>query len=253
MTKALGFCCALVATLALGVACTVHQTTEPALAGPSELAQSVAVTISPDTLTLGTSATSAGQTAVVSVRVRDQNGNPVSGKTVRVDISGALSSCGTLGQHNLQTDANGTATTTFTAPGLPMPLPECQGFTNPITIAASVVGSDFQTALPFTAQVRFVPPTVISAPGAIAVSFTISPNPAVVNTQVSFSDAGSTSPGHTIDPSTGFRWDFSDGVTKFGKFVQHDFNNVGTFTATLTVTDDIGQSSFKTVGVIITQ
>jgi hypothetical protein len=33
--------------------------------------------------------------------------------------------------------------------------------------------------------------------------------------------------------------------------VSHDFNSVGTFTATLTITDDIGQSAFKTAFVTI--
>ena len=251
MRNVLGLGGVVAATILVGSACVVHQTTEPPLSGPSELAQSVSVTVSPDTLSLGTSATSAGQAAVVAVRVRDRNGSPLSDRTVRVDelVGGAPSSCGTLAQHNLQTDANGIAKTTFTAPGLPMPQPECQGFTNPVTIAATVVGSDFQTALPQVATIRLVEPTVISVPGAIAVNFIVSPNPAVVNSQVSFSDAGSSSPGHTI---VSFRWDFSDGVTKFGSAVQHDFNSVGAFTATLTVTDDIGQSSFKTASVVIT-
>ncbi len=240
----------LVATVLLGSACTVRQTVEPALAGPSELAQSVSVTVSPDTLTLGSSATSQGQSATVTVRVRDQNGNPVSGRIVRVDIAGIASNCGTLGQHNLQTDGNGMATTTFTAPGQPMPLPECQAFTNPVTLSAAVVGNDFQTTLPQTATVNLVPPSIISAPGAIAVNFVILPNPAKVLTLVTFSDAGSTpAPGRTI---VSFQWDFSDGVTKTGSVVTHDFATPGTFTVKLTVTDDIGQKNSKSANFVIT-
>ena len=242
----------LAAMLALGAACTVHQTTAPALAGPSELAQSVSVTVSPDTLTLGSSATSSGQSATVTVRVRDQNGNPVAGKSVRLDeaVGQFVSNCGTLSQHNLQTGSEGTATTVFTAPGQPLPLPECQNFTpgDIVTLSAAVVGTDFQTTLPQSATIRLVAPTVITPPGSITLSFTISPNPAPVNSQVTFSDAGSASPGHAI---VSYRWDFSDGVTKFGSVVQHDFNAKGTFTATLTVTDDIGQSSFKSATVTI--
>ena len=41
MGKALGFSCTLVAALALGAACTVHQSAGPTLTGPSELAQSL--------------------------------------------------------------------------------------------------------------------------------------------------------------------------------------------------------------------
>jgi PKD repeat protein len=252
MGKVLGLGGTLVATVLLGSACTVHQTVEPALAGPSELAQSVSVTVSRDTIKLGPSATSAGESAVVTVRVRDQNGNPVSGKSVRLDalVGQLVSNCGTLSQHDLQTGSDGTATAVFTAPGQPMPLPECQNFTigDTVTLAAAVVGTGFQTTLPQAATIRLIAPSIISPPSAIAVNFMISPNPAPVNSQVTFSDAGSTSPGHTI---VSYRWDFSDGVTKFGTMVQHDFNATGTFTATLTVTDDIGQQSFKSANVVI--
>jgi PKD repeat protein len=60
---------------------------------------------------------------------------------------------------------------------------------------------------------------------------------------VTFSDAGSVSPGHSI---ASFEWNFGDGVTKSGATAVHDYGVSGTYNVTLTVTDDIGQTAFKT-------
>jgi PKD repeat protein len=81
-----------------------------------------------------------------------------------------------------------------------------------------------------------------------AVNFTMTPNPGAVNVPVTFSDAGSVSPGHTI---TAFLWAWSDGVTKSGPSVTHDFSSTGTQTVTLTITDDIGQSGSKSALLIV--
>jgi PKD repeat protein len=132
-------------------------------------------------------------------------------------------------------------------------MPDCSGF-NPgetVTIRANVSGSNFQAAIPYTATIRMLAPTVIPAPGAATVSFTIYPNPAAAGVDVSFNDAGSRAAvGRRI---TDYRWDFSDNVTKPGPNVTHDFGAPGLYTATLTVADDIGQQTSKSATVTITQ
>ena len=76
------------------------------------------------------------------------------------------------------------------------------------------------------------------------------PSTAKVADEVSFSDAGSyAAAGRTI---ASFHWDFSDGISKNGAFVQHDFSAPGTYTATLTVTDDLGNQSSKSATITIT-
>lgn len=250
MTK--GFTLSTVAVLAIVSGCTVHQTETPGLSGPSELAQSVTVTATPDLVKLGLSATSVGESSQVVVLVRNADGSAAAGKQVRLDLAvgGSFAECGTLSQRDVVTGTDGRATSRFTAPGTPLPMPDCSNFTGAVTVVATVVGSNSQAANYHTASIRMVEPTVILSPGSATVNFSMSPNPAKVLTAVTFSDAGSTvAAGRTI---ASYTWDFSDGATKSGANVTHDFGSPGNKDVTLTVTDDIGQATFKTATLTIT-
>jgi hypothetical protein len=250
MTK--GFTLSALAVLAIVSGCTVHQTDTPGLSGPSELGQSVTVTATPDLVKLGVSATSVGESSQVVVLVRNADGTPASGKQIHLDISvgGLFAECGTLSQRDVVTGSDGRATSRFTAPGTPLPMPDCSNFSGSVTVVATVVGSNSQAANYHTASIRMVEPTVIVSPGAASVNFSMSPNPAKVLTDVVFSDAGSSAAsGRTI---ASYVWDFSDGATKAGAVVSHDFSSAGTKDVTLTVTDDIGQATFKTAKLTIT-
>jgi hypothetical protein len=235
-------------------ACAVHQTEEPPLAGPSDLATSVNVTATPDTLKLGMYPTSSGESAQVIVQIFGPDGQPSRNRQVRLDITvgNNFADCGQLSLRDLVTGSDGRAAAVYTAPTQPLPQPECTNLVpgGTVGIVATPVGTNFETSTQRTATIRMVLPTVIPAPGAPTVSFTISPATAAVGAEISFSDAGSYgAPGRTI---VSYRWDFSDGITKNGAFVQHDFAAAGTYTATLTVTDDIGNQSSKSATVTIT-
>jgi PKD repeat protein len=75
--------------------------------------------------------------------------------------------------------------------------------------------------------------------------FTFSPAAPGVNQPVNFNaGASAAGPGRTI---ASYGWDFGDGATGSGVTVTHNFPTVGTYTVTLTVTDDIGQvTTFST-------
>src|SRR5262249_8427288 len=86
------------------------------------------------------------------------------------------------------------------------------------------------------------------APSAIQPVITASPTSGVAPLAVSFSGANSTDSGGTI---TSYAWNFGDGSTGSGVTVSHTYTNGGAFTATLTVTDNLGASASTTQGITV--
>jgi PKD repeat protein len=88
------------------------------------------------------------------------------------------------------------------------------------------------------------PATAVAAPTPVA---TATPDRGAAPLTVSFDGGGSTAdPGRTIQT---WDWDFGDGATGSGEQVAHDYARAGRFTATLTVTDDLGASASTQVEV----
>jgi PKD domain len=239
---------ALLTTIAFATACTVHQTEVPPLAGPSELAQAMLITATPDTINVGPLNSASGDASTIAIRVFDASGKGQSGQTVR--LQAVPSGCGQLAPLTLTTDSSGRATAVYTAPGQPLPQPECAGFPSVVDVVATPVGTNFQTSVSHTASIHMVVPAIVQAPGAGSVNFTIAPPTAKVSEEVTFSDAGST--GSVGCSAMLFQWYFSDGITKTGASVQHDFVPAGTYTATLVVTDSCGNQSAKSASIAIT-
>jgi len=233
----------LIATVVGAAACTVHQAAVPPVSGPSDFALSMRVTATPDTLSLN------GSTAALAVKVFDERGNPKSGVSVRLDVivAGTIADCGQLNQRTVTTVGSGEASTVFTAPSLPLPMPECKNLpldgTGSVTVLATTIGDNASTSTSSLATIRLVQPTVIQAPGGPTANFTITPNPALKAPDfVTFNASGSkAAAGRTL---VGYSWNFGDGSTKTGPVVTHDFNP-GSYIVVLTVTDDIGQQAFK--------
>jgi PKD repeat protein len=85
---------------------------------------------------------------------------------------------------------------------------------------------------------------VVGAASAPHAAFTISPTAPLTGQTVNFNGGISTAGGgHSI---VGWSWDFGDGVTTSGTTVTHIYNTAGTYSVTLTVTDDAGQTSQAT-------
>jgi methionine-rich copper-binding protein CopC/chitodextrinase len=80
-------------------------------------------------------------------------------------------------------------------------------------------------------------------------AFTYSDNPNDVdNTKFDASDSYDQDEGGTI---VNYTWNFGDGSTAFGKVVYHLFDDNGTYTVTLTVTDDFGATDSVTEQVVV--
>ena len=225
------------ATLLLSAACTTSQQTTPPLSGPSEFAQSLRVTATPDSI----SKDGASQSAI-AVNAFDINGKGIPGLALRIDmaVSGSVVDYGTLSARTIVTNSNGQASTVYTAPP---PSPLDGGYGNVVTIVATPTSTNFDTVTPQLATIRLVPTGVILAPaGSPTAAFTTSPSTVTVNVPIVF-DGSTSKPGTGASTITSYSWNFGDGTSGTGKTVSHAFRSDDTFTVTLTVTNDRGLSA----------
>lgn len=255
MPKALVTRSAILAALALGAACTVHQTDVPSLTGPSELALSIDVAATPDSI----SQDGASQSAIV-VTARDANGKAMPALPMRVDmvVGGQFQDFGTLSARTIVTGSDGKATAVYTAP--PPPPPSSGGAGTILTIVVTPTGTNFQTATSRTAEIRLVPPGLILPPADTPTpAFTVTPTPVNLNVAVNFNasaSCGGAVTGGVCNGSsaiTGYSWNFGDGSpAASGMVITHTFTAVATFSVTLTITNDRGLSASTTQTVAVT-
>jgi PKD repeat protein len=234
-----------------GAGCTVHQTLAPELTGPSDFAISLRVTATPDRINRD----GVSQSAIV-VAAFNAAGQPLSGLALRIDmaVGDVLQDFGTLSARNLVTGSDGRAATVYTAP--PAPPAGSGGTMSSVTIVAIPVGSNAQVSSAnggSRADILLTPVGVILPPADTpTAAFTVTPTPVNLNSSVTFdasaSCGGSVSGGLCASASkiTTDSWTFGDGTTGIGKTVNHAFEGVGTFSVTLTVTNDRGVSASTT-------
>ena len=186
---------ALLATLAFGAACTVHNTQEPSLSGPSEFGLALTVTATPDSI----SQDGASQSSI-QVVARNASASPMQGLALRIDmaVNGTIQDFGTLSARTIVTGSDGKATAVYTAP--PAPPASAGGSGGHVAIVVTPIGSNAQVSnpefgpasIPMTVDIRLVPPGVILPPADTpTASFTIVPSAATLNVPVLFDGSGS--------------------------------------------------------------
>jgi PKD repeat protein len=248
--------------LVLATACTVQQTPVPGVTGPSELALSLRLTATPDSI----SQDGSSQSSIV-VTAFDANGRGIAGLALRMEMilpgsalcpAPCVADYGTFTARTIVTGSDGRASTVYTAP--PPPPPNTGGEGTTVTIKATPTGTNFQTANSQFASIRLVTPGVILPPANTPVSaFTFGPNPVNVNGSATF-DGSSSCPvplvGTACTPNAGtivsYAWDFGDGGTATGRTASHSFRSAAAFNVTLTVTNDRGVAASSTQAVTVT-
>lgn len=233
----------LAAVLASG--CTVHQTEAPDLAGPSELALSVSMAASPDTLFSG-----GLQQSSVVVTARDPSGAPKANQTFQLStvVGGANVAYGTLSVQTVVTGTDGRATAIYTMPTF---TPFDAGTpARRVAVAATPIGTDYAGAVPHYVELLVVPPPVpTSVAGSPTAVLTASATTAKVGQLVSFNASGSqAASGRSIAL---FYWNFGDNLfnDEHGSDASHAWASPGTYTVVMGVQDDSGKtaSTYKTI------
>jgi PKD repeat protein len=228
-------CVALAAIALIAAGCTMKEQEPAPLTGPSEFAQSLTVSVTPDLLTQDGASQS-----VVTVIARGPSGAPLANLSLRAEIyvDGVATDFGSLSARNIVTDANGRATVVYTAPASPAGL-AVDEFTL-INIAVTPLGSDFGNSVTRLTTLRLVPPGGVIPADGLRPAFTFTPNAPSDNQNVLFNASTSQAPAN--NPIVEYRWNFGDGGTGTGQLVTYSFDEPGTYTVTLTVFDGFGRS-----------
>ena len=229
-------CIGAIALIAATAACTMKSQEAPGLAGPSEFAQSITVSASPDIL----SQDGASQ-SVISVLARGPNGEALRNVSMRVEqqIDGTTVDFGSMSARNILTNAEGRATLVYTAP--PAPIVAVDNFTV-VEIVVTPIGTDFNNSTDRRASIRLVPPGKVIPPDGLNPSFTASPE-APLDNQPVFFDASASQPAGGI---ASYSWDFGDGSRGSGRTATHSYDETGTYHATLTIADQFGRTASAT-------
>jgi PKD repeat protein len=251
---------AVVAAAALAaVGCTIKDQQAPPLSGPSGLALTLRVTAVPSSIAYGVNAVTSGEQTAVTIQAIGPDGRGIAQLPIRlnIEVDGTPQDYGTLRERNVVTAADGTASTTYTAP----PIPAGGVFPNNcgastlgtcVRVVATPTSNDFGSVSPESVQIRLVPTGVILPPADNpTASFTFSPSPASANVPVQF-DASASTVGAGASNIASYVWTFGDGATGSGRSVSHTFAAGGTYTVRLTVTNDRGLTGTASQAVTVT-
>jgi PKD repeat protein len=241
MTRAtIGSLVTAASLIALASACTMKNQDAPPLTGPSELDQSIVVSVSPDLLPQDGASQS-----LVTVTARDANAAPIRNMSLRAEtwVGGTPVDFGSLSARSIVTGSDGRATLVYTAPPSPAVSPD--NFLI-VSVVVTPLGTDFSNSSPRSASIRLVPQGVVIPPGDLQPAFTFTPTSPTDNQTVLF-DA-STSKGTIAD----YQWNFGDGDRASGVTASHQYDTPGTYVATLTIVDPFNRPASISKSIIVT-
>lgn len=240
---------AAVLAACVGAGCGLSKQDRPALSGPSEFGQSIAVAATPDHISQDGQAQTIAQATI-----RDANGKAMPGVTVHWSViawrdtngnnipDGSEQTFGALVEPSSQqsiTDGAGIARISVAAPPPPVVLPTDYG---KLRITVDTVDGDFDATLnQRSAVVVLVPPPGTLPQNRVPIaSFTITPAIGIMNQSLFFDASTTTDEGDLCGDACTYQWDFGDFEHGSGKTVNHSYWRAATFTVTLTVTDGRG-------------
>ncbi len=217
---------ALLLVAAAVSACTTKKVEPPAPSGPSELATSLSLSATPDTITQDGQSTSQ-----ITIYARDANGQPLRSLSLRADImvNNVITDFGSLSIKNFATGNDGRAVTVYTAP---KNVDSVDRQTR-VTIAVTPVGGDARGDLARQVDIRLVPPGVVGGGLTTVPDFEFSPETPSQLETVLFNAADSDLDGKLI----AYAWNFGDGSQGSGRATSHAYRDAGSYSVTLTVTD----------------
>ena len=233
-----------VLALALWAGCTVKQVEPPSVAGPSTLARAITMVANKDTLfqngvdfvdILVTSSSPTGQPQNIPLRAE-------------IMVGGVVQDFGTLNTKNPVTPT----TLRYTAPNA-APLSAGQ-VAQVVTITVTPTDSgDFRGEVARQVDLRLVPQGVILPTNpSLTAAFTVNPASPQAFATASF-DASTTTNGTTAcNNACSYSWNFGDSTSGTGLTTTHEYRTVGTYQATLTVTDSRGAQATTVRTVTVT-
>jgi PKD repeat protein len=234
------------ATIVAGMAaagCTINKQDAPATSGPSEMSMAISMYASPDVLRQDGASQSQ-----ITVQAQDAKGQALRNLPIRLDIwvGSAIVDFGQLSGKNLTTGSDGRATALYTAP--PAPTQAVDSLTV-VSIVATPIGTDYGNATERSVSIRLVPLGVVLPPnGAPTASFVFSPSAPLTEAPITFDGSSS----YDLDGRiVSYAWNFGDGSTGSGSVVQHQYSFGGSYSVSLTVTDDRGQTNAKSQNVSV--
>jgi hypothetical protein len=237
-------------TVASG-ACGLDKQSAPDLIGPSEFALSLTLSASPNVL-----AQDGRSQTVITAVARDERGRAVPNVTI---LWGGTASTSRLLPIRLSalssvTDANGVAAVVLSSP--PEPATESTNPPATITVTATPVSSvdHFTSPRLITVELRPVTSTGQTPPfrnNAPIPAVTVSNAAPLVGETITFNATQSTDEGEICLDRCTYLWNFGDGRVASGRIVSHSYGSGGTYTATLTVTDERASSASTTVSVTV--